>query len=805
MAVEPNYRADYRISDNKIIITGTNVVPPIEIPLSDLTQYKYINKVLPAVHNQNGSYADWVDFQKRIRTFDMIKDGHVARKGLGSIPNAATTICNLMYPASCDVPYAVFSNMISKIRSDVEQKTTKTTWTNANERFENIRKLDKRNTYKESGIGPEHVIKEPVYCTNIATEIIDPLKRNYPQNREKKRFPMINETFVITEALFNFFGLEHCNLSDRRIGDITHDYQLQIANGVIVTQATGDNWYIGNIRKNQYFKDHVNNQSDILVKKGLLNSKELGDVSQALTMFISKKVEFNGTLHSMVTGDEIVFIICILLGLDCIFYYHPRKSNHQIFHFKGEYKLEDAEKDFYRIRTEIEAANNAIMYGILEIINDDTITVELKGFTLVHGFRLSNAFLQDIIDDMINITFRLLDINPEYIYQEKPNIVHDDDKISLLIQYMTKIKEEYKLKEPFTTSRSHPNIATFSTSYKSYTQTMPTISDDYKYYLEGYTGKKTFYEIYKKKYNSVQGGTQRRIQKGGVVSFKDERSTQKWAEYLAHKDADTYRYIFELTFYPVLVTVKDKDFEELEIDSGAPAVKIDVHQQWKKMVDKKLKIYKDRYHQLNFYINDIWWELYNIYYIKNGDINEKQLNELLITIVVNMLSAHKTNVAVDPSASVAASSTPSIAASTAAFAAPFSAQPAEKPAFIRKQSYTPPYTPPRKPRSKHRPSHPNDNPNRSKRALFSKNPLHNLATQRNKNRKSLRNIRNNQRKLKLAMTQKSIKEQQLQNYLNTLVREEQQQPAMVGGKGGRRHTKKRSRNKTHRKRRGARH
>jgi len=644
MAGEPNYKADYRISDNKIIISGRNVKPDIEIPLGDLTRYKYTSTVLPAVHNLNGSYAEWVDFQKRIRTFDMIKDGHVARKGKGPIPNAAATICNLMYPASCDVPYTVFANMIGKIRSDVEQKVTKTTWTNPNEKFQRIRKLDPRNTYKESGIGPEHVIKEPIYCTNIATEIIDPLKRTYPQNREKKRFPIIGESLAITEALFNFFGLEDCSLIDRRTGDITHSYQLQITNGITLPNNASRNWYAGNIEKNQYFKDHVNNQSDTRIKKGLLNSKELGDVSQAIVMFIATKIKFNGGNHTMVTGDEIVFILCILLHLDCIFYYHPKKSNHQIFHFKGEYNLADAVADFDRIRNEIEETNNAIMFGILEIFHNTNITVELRGFSLVDGFRLPDDFLQDMVVDMLQFNHALIGITHTFIYNSNPHITSEDGKISLLIRYMTIIKEQYKVKEPFTFTKGRPNIVTFNTSYKSYTHVIPAIPATY--YLNGYNHSRTLYEIYKKYYphNQAQGGSRVRIQQGGN---KEQLFSEIDSIFLSqNKPEEIYIDIFELSKYPVFVTIKDKYYEELEIDADAPAIEIDVHAQWLVLVEQIIGSYLTVWPELPFYDNDILWELYNIYYIKNGDINESQLIVLINKILTKLKQAHDKNIKV---------------------------------------------------------------------------------------------------------------------------------------------------------------
>ena len=819
MAAEVNWKIDYNKVDNTIIISGKNVdsdLPPIK--LNTLRRYKYTeNTDDPIKKIENGSnddrsytYDDWVTFQQVIRMLDMMKDGRVARGDAKPIPSKI--IHDLMYPNLLpkDIPYTTLGKIVEKIRSDVAQQITSTTWTNPNERFENIRKLDSRNTYKESGIGPKHVINDPIYCCNLANRKIDPLRRAYPHKSEIREFPPDGETLTMTMGFFDFLGLNDCSLTDKTVYGHSHEYILSITKNQEVTQHTekikiGDsqlNWFAGNVVKNTFFKNYESTMTTNIqkIKKGLLNSKELGDVSQVGEMFVAAKCGKIALAHSMVTGDEIVFILCILLGLDCIFYYHPRKSNHQIFHFKGEYKLKDAEKDFMRIRSDIEKTNSAIIYGILEIINNDTITIELRGFTLVHGFRLSNAFLQDMVDDMVNITFRLSDIEPERIYDAHPDRIagidekiRNDNKISLLIDYMTKIKEEYKLKEPFTTYKDKRNTATFSTSYKSYTQVIPAIPN-FTYYLKGYDGKKTFYQIYKKEadYGLLQGGRRQRNQKGGVVRFEDIhfkelRSNQIWGQYWANQFADTYRDIFELTFYPVFITIKDKDFEEFKIDSDEDVFEMDVHKEWKASVDEIIEKFCSDIEWLKDYKDDIWWELYNIYYIKNGDINREKLVDEIARMVVELGISHDENkkastykpIVLAPSIPQA----PSFAWASSSFLPPLLHAPS---------------TPPRPPRGVSGNSSLVHTPTVS--PYSRKHKTHKQRTRNAALKQYIYTNNNYTRKMKRLEQQKLR-----QDKLNEKIRARRFGSRIMNVKGGgRRRTKKHSRNKTHRKRRSTR-
>jgi len=702
MAAAVTHRAHYDNATGNIRITVVGE-PTRIIPLASLTHYNYVDPQHPAkIIKNGGTYVNWVFFQKIIRILDMIKDGKVARKGSGPIPNTVVTVRTLMNLPALNISSTLLGEIAEQIRTDVLQKITLTAWTNPNERLKNIRRLDSRTTYKESGLNPIHLINDPNYCTNIATEVIDPLKRTYGAGARKVQFPPPNCSLEITEEFLNLFGFTNCRLKDTKNGNnVRTSYGLQIENGIILPRDIDDNrpkwWYAGNISKNRYFKEKEHDQSPQteLIKKGLLNVKELGDVLQVLIMFICAKIMFSGGNHTMVTGDEIVFILCIQLDLDCLFYYHPKRSTHQLFHYKGSYNLDDAVKDFNRIKTEVEKTNNEIMRGILRIRDNQNISVEFKSFSMPQGTRLPVNFLEDIVGDMFNITRALFAWRPNTIYSSNPSANNDEKKISLLIHYMTIIKEQYKLKEPFTSYKNDQSKVTFNTGYTSYTRTPPSNIQD-AINLEGYTGANTFYSIYTRHYADEVHAAQRQRRGGGGSRLRHQKGGATMKEIREKLDEDYVpdetefengTGIFELSFYPIEATIKDKDFEQLGINidtaisnanavENANAIKINVHEEWATMVKEQIDKLLKQYSILIPYENDIWWELYDIHYMYGADVSEENIEHLFELIIPNLLRADEINriaeheMIAEREASAAAAAAASSAAAAASSASP---------------------------------------------------------------------------------------------------------------------------------------
>ena len=581
-----DYSADF--DNDTIIIKGRG--KDIKISLRDLICYKYDERSgNPAVPTDGTSVDDWKLFQKRLRTLDMIKDAKATKT---SMKGAADIIPPLMGIRG-SIPFTQLHTIRTTIEHDTSSRIIKTTAIHKNKLYQNLAKLTSRTTYKESGINPDHIIHKPVYCSSIATEVIDPLKRAYGNN-EIKYFPERRSTLKITKNFLEFFGLQDCELTDTRLSDNehTHQYTLQLAQGIIAPRSTlpdspsrPQTWYLGNLKKNKYFNDHTNGA--INVKKALLNAKELGDVLQVLIMFSNNHLGVAGQSHSMVTGDEIVFILCIQLKLDCLFYHHiPRRGDvigeHQIYHYKGIYTDKHAETEFKKAKKEIYDGNLLIMDAIKEIITIEHISIELPQEEITFNFRFPCRFLMDILTDMFQINFRLQHYAKfEYIPGYRGML--PAQKISAIKILIKDMRESYKIKDLFQWKNNYR--VKFFSNYKEYTsKPTPGISDGRRTYyrLNGYNRKTPFIDIYKRNYppQPRQGGSYQYIQQGGVNLFttiyryiSSGINAIKHAYNIASNALAPFSIqIFQIEQYPIDVIIKDKDInKDLEDEVSADA------------------------------------------------------------------------------------------------------------------------------------------------------------------------------------------------------------------------------------------
>ena len=588
------------------------------IQMKHIKKYKYNTDLQHSVGNSNNA-NEMKNFQKQIRIFDMIKDGKVT----GVIDDqhvsaiSQNTICELMNgPGGCE-NYSRFKDILNKLRDNVKDNIVYTTWIHPNERFESIRKLDTRTTYKESGLSPQHIITNPIYCSNLATEVIDPLRRTYQNTTGVQYFPEIGSKIVFTPRLFDYFGLDHCQLDDRRIATGDHKYTLQIGEGYTLTQDNNRrknnnnnnktiSWYAGNKTKNKYFNEHPTGHDD--VKKALLNVKELGDVLQVLYMLANVHINKSQT-HTMVTGDQVVFALCTQLNLDCILYYYTSNLNHQILHFKSAGGVNPIQAHFEKTKNDILSVNQGIIDSILEILLNEHINIYSTKVNFSENFRLPPKFLKDIIMDMLTINSKLRKLTPQ------GNINRE---------FINDMKRKYQLKVPFSKSNTDTQMVLFLVSYTSYTS-YTTVDPKDGYHLEGYDGTEPFYTIFSRHYRSKTGG--------GIDNNIKKIKTEFWKRKELNNNLIDF---IELTTYPVNVVVKDKYFEEEGIDPNTHtrAATIDIRNQWDTDVNEKIKRKTAFFPDIFKYINDIKWELYHSYYISSEveDDIDKRLNDIIAKI-----------------------------------------------------------------------------------------------------------------------------------------------------------------------------
>jgi len=82
-------------------------------------------------------------------------------------------------------------------------------------------------------------------------------------------------------------------------------------------------WFLGNKEKNTLIK---NKPLTTNVKRAIFFAKEMGDVLQVLIMFIWSKLNSN-QLYSITTCDEVVYLLCMILQINCILTYAEKTQN----------------------------------------------------------------------------------------------------------------------------------------------------------------------------------------------------------------------------------------------------------------------------------------------------------------------------------------------------------------------------------------------------------------------------------------------------------------------------------------------
>lgn len=473
------YRLDYN-PNRGIIITSPGGVeqdfPVIPSPHeSPFTPFHYDPQAPHLRTLEQGTTLDnFTSTQKLIRMWDMIKDGTTPmRPGIEALMSPTNPVPSFQHFAEIRKELVGLTNISAKI--------TKSSWITPNEYETEHNKLSLRAAYQESGLSPKDIIDTPTYVINIANTVIDPFRRDFSDPRMNKTyFPGAGNSVEITTAFFNFMGFSDCSLVDNQITDgiteAAHNYRLQVSPNIMITNhiippppyVHEKGWYAGNPLKNGNFMGKDEN-----VQRALLNVKECGDVDQVFLMFIAVYTIMQGSIHTMVTCDSVVFMMCIMLGLDCVYYHHSSRvgnnahgENH-IYHFNARYTLENAKTYFTTTRDAIKAHNTELMASITRIKNL-RIGIFMSTHALVSGFHFCDKFLDDILADMaaINATLDDDELNPNDLIEDDPD---DETKITTLNNYTFHLKLYYKIKVLFTT-RPQRNGVNFSGIYSKYTE-----------------------------------------------------------------------------------------------------------------------------------------------------------------------------------------------------------------------------------------------------------------------------------------------------------------------------------------------
>jgi hypothetical protein len=305
---------------------GTVVGVPVQIKTNDFLGLDVNGTSIPT----NDNDKIFSEEQRILRVLDMMKDGNISSKKFGN-----STISNSVFSIMGGPTYvrtetyltihAQSQNKLHEIENkftgNLDDNVTKYSWTKMSKASPLDPKLPQKVVFKESGLGPDYFIDDPQYCGNIANEVIDPLERS---GGNPYYFPENGQELVLTERFMTFFGFNGCELRAKRLPSGVYAYTINIP-GLSPINAPSTKvgnftvqWFQGNAEKNNFIKNGKNGQNpSTAIKRGLLFTKEMGDVLQVLIMFLWTKLN-PGRPYTMVTCDKVVLLQCMTLYENCI-------------------------------------------------------------------------------------------------------------------------------------------------------------------------------------------------------------------------------------------------------------------------------------------------------------------------------------------------------------------------------------------------------------------------------------------------------------------------------------------------------
>ena len=270
----------------------------------------------------NKDDSDFMEDQKDLRALDMMKDGKVA--GGADIHNQ---IYGIFFRGQREPKqYARLSALEKKFSANLKNFVRYYAWTKISKDSSLDPKLSRRLVFKEAGLDAQYFIKNPYFCGNIANEVIDPAKRSQISDRNGDIvFPKNNVTLNLATGFLDLFGFSGTSLSaTRRLenGKVDYQYEIQIDGLPTIKRRNSEingtrvDWFQGNKEKNDFIAYGRSASTDI--KRGLLITKEMGDVLQVLIMFVWSLMYSQNSSYTMVTNDQVVYLLCMVLRVNCV-------------------------------------------------------------------------------------------------------------------------------------------------------------------------------------------------------------------------------------------------------------------------------------------------------------------------------------------------------------------------------------------------------------------------------------------------------------------------------------------------------
>jgi hypothetical protein len=300
----------------EIVDTSKKTIQTVEVKTKDFYTFKDKKPKTDEQTEKNDNDDDFTDLQKKMRYIDIVKDAQISpstNKYTDRVYNYGNSVTDLL------------KNWKSSFNKHFEHMTKPYPWTKKTKTSTSPFMLSSRIIFKESGLNAAEFITPPspgkkvVYVGNIANEVIDTGQRAEIITPDI-RFPDQGSIdLVLNKDFLALFGFEGCSLTSKR-PQTDYEFKINIETTPPIGAITKTNikeWALGNVRKNEKIIELIEQDGQDHIIKGLFLIKEMGDVLQVLIMFIWTKLNANQP-YSMVTGDKVVLLLCMVLQLNCI-------------------------------------------------------------------------------------------------------------------------------------------------------------------------------------------------------------------------------------------------------------------------------------------------------------------------------------------------------------------------------------------------------------------------------------------------------------------------------------------------------
>jgi len=350
--------------------------------------------------------ASPVDFNKMkteqqiLNYLDSIKDG----------ANAATLQQLNIYPLYTAYDYTpVWPKDLTKIENNIEKAyspyISNITWTKMKKQQELNSPLPIDNIFRDCGLAANVFIQPNFNLFNTFAQYIDPATRGPPT----AVWPDKNQSITFTEDFMELFGLENSSLSSTTKNTNNFTYDIKSNNKAFSYNGSGNDpnlsYFSGNNNKNKLLKSGSTPTS---TKKALISLKEWGDKMQVLFLFVWKHVNPNLT-YTMITCDKVVYTLCLMLGVKCIFtggieVNGIKNYSIRIFEPSANPKA-DAIKRFEKSKKEIIKENESFMNIINLLKENPNQPIKIDGNN--NSLTFKKKFYEKIYEDLLSIQTNL--------------------------------------------------------------------------------------------------------------------------------------------------------------------------------------------------------------------------------------------------------------------------------------------------------------------------------------------------------------------------------------------------------------